>query len=236
MTQAPEALRRSFDRVRERIAAACARAGRDPAEVRVVAVTKGVPLERVAEARAGGLEDLGESYAAELAEKAAQVDAVWHYVGRLQRGTARHVALHASIVHSAAPGSGFDALVARARRLGRTLPCLVQVDLTNRLAGVAPADAEGFVAAADTAATPVVGLMTIAPLATDPEVARRCFRELRVLRDRLRTRFPSLTGLSMGMSADLGIAVEEGATMVRVGTALFGPRPRAAGGDGAVAP
>jgi pyridoxal phosphate enzyme (YggS family) len=212
--------------VRANIEAACRRVGRDPREVVLVAVTKTVPAEAVHRARLLGVEHFGENYAAELARKAPLVPATWHFLGKLQRGTAPRVAAHARVVHSGEPGSGLERVARRAAALGRGLRVLAQVDFTGRRQGVSPEEVGGFLrASAGLPAVQWVGLMTLPPWTGDPERARPYFARLRELRDRLRRRWPGLGELSMGMSGDYEVAVEEGATMVRIGTALFGERP-----------
>ena len=213
--------------VRERIAEACGRAGRDPAEVTLVAVTKGVGDEAIRAARDAGVTDLAENYARDLARKAEVVPGRWHFVGKLQAGTAAKVADVADVIHSAEPGRGLERVAGRAARAGRIIPCLAQVDYTGRRQGVRPEDIEAFLEAAGRmAGIRITGLMTVPPPTPIQEGARRYFAALRELRDGLLHRWPDLLELSMGMSGDFSIAVEEGATMVRVGTALFGVRPR----------
>ena len=149
-----------------------------------------------------------------------------HYLGKLQSGTVRHVADHADVVHSAEPGSALESLAGRAGRNGRSIDCLIEVDFTGARQGVSPEDLPRF--AEGLGGHPVlrpVGLMTIPPPSEDPEGPRPYFARLRELLDGLRDTAPGLVELSMGMSSDYEVAVEEGATMVRVGTALFGPRP-----------
>jgi PLP dependent protein len=210
-------------RVRERIAAACERAGRPVEEVRLVGATKGVPATVVAEALDAGLQDFGENRARDLEAKSIAVPAIWHYLGKLQSGTARKVADRAHVVHSAERGGGLAAVARRADAGGREVPCLAQVDFTGRRQGVAPEELGAFLQeAAALRGVRIRGLMTVPPFTDDPEGARSYFRMLRTLRDDLSEKWPDLRELSMGMSADFEIGVEEGATMVRVGTALFG--------------
>jgi pyridoxal phosphate enzyme (YggS family) len=202
--------------------------------VTLIGATKAVPVEAVREAVAAGLSDFAENYVKELAEKASAVSARWHFIGRLQTGTAGRVAEFARVVHSAEPGRALAKLSRHAQSAGQVIPCLAQVDFTEgRRQGVSPDDLVSCLrAAAALKGIRVVGLMTVPPLTQHPEDARPHFRHLRELRDALSSRWPELRELSMGMSADFEIAVEEGATMVRVGTALFGERPaRAPGGD-----
>jgi PLP dependent protein len=222
----PEDLRGAIAAVRARIEAACGRSGRDARDVLLVAVTKTVPVEVIARARQEELRDFAENYANELAAKAPQVDATWHFIGKLQRGTAHRVAEHAEVVHSAEPGRPLGRAGRRAASAGGTIRCLVQVDLTGGRQGVPPEDASGAVeACAALDGVRVVGLMTLPPWTRDAEATRPYFARLRALRDRIRLGHPEVVELSMGMSGDYEVAVEEGATMVRVGTALFGSRP-----------
>jgi PLP dependent protein len=219
-------LRSAIAHVRSGIASACRRSGRDPREVLLVAVTKTVPLRVIEAARDEGLSDFAENYANELAAKASAVDATWHYIGRLQRGTVRHVAEFAEVVHSGEPGRALERLAARAASAGKLVRCLLQVDFTGGRQGVAPDETAGAVeGCASLEGVRLVGLMTLPPWTGDPEAARPFFERLRALRDQLRRTHPELAELSMGMSGDYEVAVEEGATMVRVGTALFGSRP-----------
>jgi len=221
-----ERVSRAVGEVRERIAAAAVRVGRTPEEVRLVAVTKTHPVEAVRAALAAGVRDFGENHAVDLAAKAAAVPAIWHFIGKLQSGTVRHVADHADVVQSAEPGGALERLARRRAAGGRPLPVLIEVDLTPGRQGVGPDDVLPF--ADRVALMPGLilrGLMTVPPLTPDPEGARPYFARLRALSERLRSAHPEATELSMGMSLDYEVGVEEGATMVRVGTAVFGPRP-----------
>lgn len=222
-----ERLAARIDAVRARIAEACARVGRDPGDVTLVGATKTVPAARIRAAVAAGLSEVGENRVQELREKHPLVPgARWHFFGPLQAGSARHVAAFADVVHTLSPGGGLDRLAARLRDLDRTVDALIEVDLTGERHGVAPVDLPAF--ADRIAAIPGIrplGLMTIAPLDPDPEAARPAFARLRGLLGDLRAAHPGMLALSMGMSLDYAVAVEEGATMVRVGTALFGGRP-----------
>ena len=225
MTDA-EGLRAAIAAVRSGIEAACDRSGRNHREVLLVAVTKTVPVQVIEAARAEGLHEFAENYANELAAKATEVEATWHFIGKLQRGTAHRVAEHADVVHSAEPGRALERLAARATSQGKMVRCLLQVDFTGRRQGVAPEEAAGAVGACGSLeGLHLVGLMTLPPWTEDPEATRPYFARLRALRDRLRKAHPDVAELSMGMSGDYEVAVEEGATMVRVGTALFGSRP-----------
>jgi pyridoxal phosphate enzyme (YggS family) len=224
-----EELRDNLRAVRGRIDAAAKAVGRDGTEVAIVAVTKELPPRAVSWARAAGVADFGENYVNELVEKrAAAPDAQWHYVGALQSHTASKVADHADVVHSAVPGRALERLARRAVTRGRVVPVLVQIDEAGRQTGVPPEEAEGAVGVAlELDGVTPVGLMSLPPAPSDPEDSRPYFARLRALRDDLRERHEDVTELSMGMSLDYEIAVEEGATIVRIGTALFGSRPGA---------
>ena len=210
--------------VRDRIA----EAGGDPRAVRLVAVTKGFDAGVVREALDAGLEDIGESYvqelvgkASELGESAGERDLRWHFVGRLQRNKVRKAAPHVWLWHSV----DRLALGAEIARWAPGAAVLAQVNASGEAskAGCEPSMAPGLVDGLVDLGLDVRGLMTIAP-AGPAEGARPAFRTLRELGERL-----GLGELSMGMSDDLEVAVQEGATMVRVGRDLFGPRPDQAG-------
>jgi PLP dependent protein len=210
--------------VRGRIATACARAGRRPEEVTLVGVTKGVDPRLVRIAARAGLADLGENYVQELeAKRPFAPEATWHFIGRLQRNKVPRIVAASDLIQTLEPGSATERLVDMARQWGSELPCLVEVDSARGRVGVPPDQAPAFIERmASVPGLRVTGLMTVAPLVQDP---RPAFSALRELRDRMQGRVEGVIDLSMGMSADLEAAVEEGATMVRVGTAIFGPRP-----------
>ena len=225
MLQSANAIAARLEVVRADIAEACRPAGRDPSAVTIVAVTKGQPVQAVEAALRAGLRDIGENYVQELERKrgdvAASDDVRWHFLGRVQSNKARRIA-SCHLVHGVEPGSGARRLARIGEERGDPVRCLVEVDATGRRQGVAAGELGVFVE--EMAAWPgieVRGLMTVAPETASPEEARTTFRDLRALRDR----FVPGGELSMGMSMDLQVAVEEGATMVRVGRALFGDRP-----------
>jgi pyridoxal phosphate enzyme (YggS family) len=209
--------------VRERIARSCGRSGRAEEEVRLIAVTKGVPPGTVAVAARAGVSEFGENYVQGLiAKKDLVPEATWHFVGRIQRNKVPRILDAADMVQTLEPGPAAKRLAAAAEDRGRPMDCLVEVDFTGQRVGVPAAETEAFVEQVKTArGLRVRGLMTVAPLGEDP---RPSFVRLRELRDALRSRFENLNELSMGMSTDLEAAVEEGATMVRIGTAIFGAR------------
>jgi hypothetical protein len=216
-------LERGVTEVRKRIRAACDRAGRRLEEVRIIGVTKTVSPGLVKRAADAGLTEFGENYVQDLAaKKEAAPDATWHFIGRLQRNKVARVLDLADLVQTLEPGTAGEKLANLADERSERVACLVEVDFTGRRVGVASNDAEAFIdRLSGHPGVECRGLMTVAPLGKDP---RPSFRALRELRDDLLDRYPGLTELSMGMSEDLEAAVEEGATMVRVGSAIFGPR------------
>jgi PLP dependent protein len=227
-------------RARERLAAACGRAGRDPDEVRLVAACKTVRVDAMRAARAAGISEFGENYVQELRDKRqalADLEGVtWHFIGTLQSRTAPRVAELADVVETLAPGRAAERLARRAaERLARRaaegrapLDVLIEVDLAGRGTGVEPEACERFAdEVAATSGVRLIGLMTLPPATASAEEARPYFVQMRSLRDRVARAVPGATELSMGMSLDYEVAAEEGATIVRIGTALFGARPPA---------
>lgn len=214
-------------RVHARIAAAAARAGRDAAEVTVVAVSKTFPPSLISEAVAAGVTDLGENRAQELKQKHAVLGDIarWHFVGNLQTNKVRHVVGIATLIHSVDRYGLAEAIARRARSIGVIQDVLIEVNVTGEPTkhGVEPARLAALAEAiGGLPGIAVKGLMTMAPLGADPQDARAAFKELARLRDELPGRGP--LELSMGMSGDFEVAVEEGATLVRIGEAIFGPR------------
>lgn len=209
-----------IDAVWERIAAA----GGTPERVKLIAVTKGHGVEVVDEAVTAGLLDLGENYAQELVEKAQRpqpADVRWHFIGRIQRNKVRMLAPYVHMWH----GVDREEVGAEIARRAPGAAVLVQVNATGEesKAGCTPTELPGLLDALRGITLDVRGLMTIAP-AGARDVAREAFEKVRKLADS-----HALAEVSMGMSDDLDLAVAAGATMVRVGSALFGPRPRPAG-------
>ena len=200
--------------VNEKISRACARAGRDPKSVKLIAVSKLQPIEKLQEAMAAGHRVFGENYAQELRDKAAALpDAEWHFIGALQSNKVKMIAGKIALVHTCDR-------VSLAKELAKRGPqrVLIEVNVGRepQKAGVLPEDAPALLEQIK-GLVQVDGLMCIPPAEGDP---RPHFRALRALRDQL-----GLDELSMGMSADYETAIEEGATIVRVGTAIFGQRP-----------
>jgi pyridoxal phosphate enzyme (YggS family) len=215
--------------VRGEIARGQAAAGWSHA-VTIVAVTKGFGPEAVRAARAAGLPDVGENRVQEALDKMAQVEdtgIAWHLIGHVQRNKAKLVPGRFTLVHSLDSSELAEELARRAAQHGIRQRVLLQVNVAGeeQKSGCTPADAPAL-ARRIAALEPLAfdGLMTLAPLTDDVEVQRRTFRGLRRLRDSLQEEGLWLPTLSMGMSGDYATAVEEGATVIRLGTALFGPR------------
>ena len=219
--------------VRSRIAAAARSAGRDPSSVRLIAVSKTVPSSLIREAYAAGQREFGENRVQEGLQKitdSTDLEIRWHLLGHLQTNKARKAAATFASIQSIDSLDLLRKLDQAAAEAGKNPELLLQVDLAGESTkfGAAPADvAELFDAAAGLRAARVVGLMTLPPQPDTPEDARPWFRRLRDLRDGWLASGvppPMLCELSMGMSGDFEVAVQEGATIVRVGTAIFGSR------------
>ncbi len=218
-------IRGNLDRVRERIARAAERAGRRPDDVLLIGVSKAVDVERIRQALAAGLPALGENRVQEAREKVAILGrpVPWHLIGHLQTNKVREALDLFDLIHSLDRLDLARELDRRARGRGRPAEALVQVNVGGEASkgGFAPEEVEQALEAISALrSVRVRGLMTIPPAVERAEDARPWFRALAGLGKRA-----GLPELSMGMSADFEVAVEEGATMVRVGTAIFGPRP-----------
>jgi hypothetical protein len=224
--------------IRSRIAAASSRAGRDPAGIRLIAVTKGQPAATVREAFEAGLREFGENYLEEAGPKIRALDPAiaWHMIGHVQSRKAKSVAALFPMIHSVDSLGLAQRLSRSASEAGRPVVILLECNLAGE------SSKTGFPAASASAwerlfpeweqilALPglsTAGLMTMPPYSEDPELSRPVFGRLRALRELARRSLPQAEWreLSMGMSDDFEQAVEEGATMVRIGRALFGPRP-----------
>jgi pyridoxal phosphate enzyme (YggS family) len=233
MTDRLAELGTSLAAVRARIADACAAADRDPSEITLVAVTKTFPVSDIMLLSQLGVADIGENRDSEAAPKAAACAAAgltvhWHFVGQLQVNKVASVARYADMVHSVDRSRLADALGRRSSAAGRVISCLVQVSLddpaeqTGR-GGAAAAEAlELSAAIAASGSLRLAGVMGIAPLG---QPARPAYGRLRQVAETVRAAYPNAHVISAGMSADMGEAIAEGATHVRIGTALLGGRP-----------
>jgi pyridoxal phosphate enzyme (YggS family) len=223
-------LRKRVALVRDRIARAAHGAGRDPEMVKLVAVSKRQPANAVREAHRLGLCAFGENYAQELVSKAGETadlaDIEWHMIGHLQTNKARLIAPVVNAIHSLDSVHVAIELGKRVAKAGRTVRALIEVNVAGDAAktGCSPSELQDVMDAVRASpALELRGLMTMPPYADDPALSRPFFAGLRALRT-LHGGAAALPELSMGMSHDLEIAIAEGATMVRVGTALFGER------------
>jgi len=226
-------IRDNLSRIRETITQAARNSGRDPREVTLVAVSKLVDIETIQEAVDCGHLVYGENYLQEAAGKISHFPSTvhWHFIGHLQSNKARQAVELFDMVETVARLKIARALDHHARLLNKNLSILVQVNTgrEEQKSGVLPEDAEGLVRAiAQETTLQIRGLMTMPPFGADPEQSRPYFRELRELAQQLAAQGLFADNkhieLSMGMSADYPVAIEEGATLVRVGTALFGNR------------
>jgi len=218
-----------WNHVRAEVDAAARASGRDPSSVTVVAVSKLQPVSAIVEAVAAGVTDVGENYAQELAAKQAEasVDVRWHFIGKLQRNKVKQVVGRCALIHAVDSLPLAQEIDARARAQGLVQDVLIAINLGGETSksGVdhqaVPALVEAIGALGGVA---VRGFMTMPPWPEQPEDNRRYFRALRQLRDSLATPARPLSELSMGTSGDASVAIEEGATLVRIGTAIFGER------------
>ena len=226
-------MKQRLQAVMERIRQACERSGRDPQDVRLVAVSKTMPAERVRRAVAAGVQILGENYVQEARDKIAQLEDLsvsWHFIGHLQTNKAKYVVRMFDLIHSLDSFKLARELDRQAGRRGRVQPVLIQVNISREesKSGIAAEDIETLVRqVAGLEHLALQGLMTMPPFFDQPERARPYFRRLADLARHIESlNIPgvSMRELSMGMSGDFEVAIEEGATLVRVGTAIFGAR------------
>ena len=223
---------RRLEEVRARMGKAARRVGRDPGRIRLIAVSKTKPVPMIREAVAAGVTDLGENYIQEAREKIPQVagDVHWHFIGHLQTNKAKYAARLFDWVHTIDRKEIADALNRRAAMEGRVLKVLIEVNVGKEATKSGVMEEELMPLVEHVAPLPSLslrGLMVIPPLALDPEEARGYFVKTRRLAEQVAARgIPgvAMSELSMGMTADFEVAIEEGSTMIRVGTAIFGPR------------
>jgi pyridoxal phosphate enzyme (YggS family) len=247
VSESATAVVKNLERVRARVAEAASRVGRDPAGVQLVAVTKTFPVEDILVAWDSGQRDFGENRPEEGAQKILEVAAcllsesekpTWHMIGHIQRRKVQLVVEHFDVVHSIDRLAVAQKLSALAIETGRELPVLLECNVSGEASKYGyqtagwehdpPLRERLNVEVAAVLALPALrleGLMTMAPIVEDAETVRPVFASLRALRDALREHFPgvALPHLSMGMTDDFEVAIEEGATLVRVGRAIFGP-------------
>ena len=225
-------IRTNIEAVEERICAACKRAGRDRSEVRLICVTKTKPVEMLQEAYEAGQRDFGENKVQEICRKKPDLppDIRWHMIGHLQRNKVRQLIGQTAMIHSVDSLRLAETISAEAVKAGIRIPVLIEVNMAGEESkfGLAKEDVEELVrAAAALEGIQISGLMTIAPYTEDPETNRPYFAGLRELAVDIGQKCidnVSMSVLSMGMTGDFEVAIEEGATHIRVGTGIFGER------------
>lgn len=231
-------LESNINHVREKIERAAVRSGRSAADVKLVAVTKQVEPDVIARAVGYGLSVFGENYAQELRLKQEIIvrtvgeNVEWHFIGRLQRNKVKYLVGSVGLIHSLDSITVAGEIDRKARESGTKMPVLIEVNTGGETkGGIEPEALDVFLLRlGEYSSVEVRGLMTMPPYFDDPDKARPYFASLREMRDRLSANHPLLRELSMGMSGDFEAAIEEGATIVRIGTAIFGERVYNAGG------
>ena len=226
----------NVENVRKRIQEVCFRCGRKPEDVLLLCVSKTFGIDRIRDAVDAGLLDFGENYAQEFLEKRSQIndDRVrWHFIGHLQSNKVKYIAEHVHLIHSVDDERLAEEIQKRAEKTGRALDVLVEVHTTDEATkyGVPPERAMDLVKRiSELHRVRVQGLMTMGPFSDVPNDSRPSFQQLVALRDRILAEgieHVSMRHLSMGMSHDFEVAIEEGSTIVRIGTAVFGERVKA---------
>lgn len=225
-------LKDNFETVEKNVAAACKRAGRDRSEVTLIAVSKTKPVEMLREVYDAGARDFGENKVQEICEKYDQLpsDIKWHMIGHLQRNKVKQVIDKAALIHSVDSYRLAQEISVQAQKKGLTIPILVEVNIAGEESkfGISAEDTIQLVE--EISVLPnlkIQGLMTIAPYVVDAEENRLYFRQIKQLSVDIKNKNidnVSMDVLSMGMTGDYEVAIEEGATMVRVGTGIFGAR------------
>lgn len=229
MTVESGGIARNLAALESRMKAACERSGRAPASVRLVAVTKTVDTDAVRVLNSLGVTDFGESRVQELVRKAVSLEDLplrWHMIGHLQRNKIKHLLPHSRTLHSLDSRSLAEDLSRRAAEAGLEMNVLIELNVSGEETkyGARPEEAAGLAeGVVKLPALRLCGLMTLAPVTDDPEKVRPLFADLRELADTLARNLPpgAMSELSMGMTQDFEVAIEEGATMVRIGSGLF---------------
>jgi len=226
-------LESNIKNINNRIKEAAKRVGRDPDDIKLVAVTKRVEPERIKQALNLGFNRFGENYAQEFRDKSKILEDVaedaieWHFIGQLQKNKVKYIIGKVELIHSLDSLSVAREINKRAGTMDIKVPVLIEVDTGGEESkgGIAPAQLQGFLNELRALSSiEICGLMTMPPYFNNVEMARPYFSRLREIRDDLLPNFPRLKELSMGMSGDFEVAIEEGATIIRVGSAIFGER------------
>ncbi|MBE0538554.1 MAG: YggS family pyridoxal phosphate-dependent enzyme [Ignavibacterium sp.] len=216
--------------LRQKIEETCKRSGRNPAEVKLIAVSKYFGVDAIIEAKNCGLTDFGENRAQELTLKFEKLgnDVTWHFIGTLQKNKVKYVVNAAKLIHSVDSLELLEEINYRAEKIGKVQKILLEVK-TSEEETKSGLETETEILSlvkrcSELKYIELKGLMTMAPLTEDDDIIRKSFRDLRNLKDRINNKGYILTELSMGMTSDFEIAIEEGATMIRIGSAIFGDR------------
>lgn len=216
--------------LRQKIVETCRKSGRNPEEVKLIAVSKYFGVEAITEAKNCGLTDFGENRAQELTLKFEKLgnDVTWHFIGTLQKNKVKYAVNAAELIHSVDSLELVEEINKRAEKIGKIQKILLEVRTSEEetKSGLeTEADILNLVKrCSELKNLELKGLMTMAPLTDDTNIIRKSFRDLRNLKDRINNKGFNLTELSMGMTSDFEIAIEEGATMIRIGSAIFGDR------------
>ncbi len=224
-------IRENLKEISDNIAEACNRIGRNPDGITLVAVSKNFPIENILEASSAGQKFFGENKAQELRDKAKQlanIDVLWHFIGHLQSNKAKYVVPSAELIHSVDSLSLIEEIQKQAGKIQKVQNILLEVKTSDEAAKIGITDErELFSLAEKVAEYPNInlkGLMTMAPFVDDEKVVRESFKKLYSLFNKLNNSGFRLEHLSMGMTADFKIAIEEGSSILRIGTAIFGER------------
>lgn len=222
-------IKENYLKVMERIARAAQKAGRDPGEVKLVAVSKTVEVDRIREAIEAGISTLGENYVQEAQKKIEEIgrSISWHFIGHLQSNKAKYAIRLFDMIHSVDSIPLAEELNRRAEKEGRAMKVLIEVNLSGETTKFGTEEEKAFDLARKIIPLKnlsLAGLMTMPPYFEDPELSRPYYVRLRQLKEKMAGEGIPLKELSMGMSNDFEVAIEEGATYVRVGTAIFGAR------------
>ena len=216
--------------LKERIEKCCKTAGRNPDEIKLIAVSKYFGLDSILEAKKLGVKDFGENRAQELTLKFEKLgDSVtWHFIGTLQKNKVKYAVKAAEFIHSVESIELAEEINNRAEKLDKVQKILIEVKTSGEESKSGVENEAEIIELVkrcnELKNVQLIGLMTMAPLTDDEKIIRKSFRDLRNLKDRINTKGFKLTELSMGMTSDFEIAIEEGATMLRIGSAIFGER------------
>ena len=220
----------NLKKVEDKIEESCIKSGRNRSEIRLVAVSKTQPLSVINEVLEAGINDLGENKAQELRDKSELIagDFNWHYIGHLQTNKIKYVIKAAEFIHAVDSVKLTEEINRKSKEINKNQKVLLEIKTSDEATKNGLANEENIFEAAESCKNSsninLVGLMTMAPYTDDESVIRNCFIQLRMLKEKLNKNGYALTELSMGMTNDYKIAIEEGSTMLRIGTAIFGDR------------